>query len=350
MNETGRSTVYNELYTPEKWEQVNQDNKDLLDDFLKYKKSSDKSTETIKQYYQMIRLFFCWNLDHNKNKFFVDIKKREFINFFSYAVETLGWSSNRTATVKSSLSSLSNYIENILDDEFENYRNIISKIETAVKQPVRDKTILTEEEVRNCLNKLIEHKKYQIACYFALAVASGSRKAELLRFKTSYFDDDNIIFGSLYKTPEMIKTKGRTSQGKMLYKYTFVKMFKPYFDAWMEYRKERGIESEWLFVTKKEDGTYDQASISTANSWCETISRYLEKPFYSHAARHRYVTMMKESKLPDEIIVELVGWQKGNGGAMISIYNDTDASDIFAEYFDENGIKTDIKQGSLSDF
>ena len=35
---------------------------------------------------------------------------------------------------------------------------------------------------------------------------------------------------------------------------------------------------------------------------------------------------------------------------LISIYNDTDASDIFAEYFDENGIKTDIKQGSLSDF
>ena len=344
----GRGTVYNELYTKEKWEKVNEDNKTLLEDFLRYKKSSDKSPETIKQYYQMIRFFFIWNLDYNKNKFFVDIKKREFINFFSYAVETMGWSSNRTATVKSSLSSLSNYIENILDDEFENYRNIVSKIETAVKQPVRDKTILTEEEIKKCLDKLIENKKYQIACYFALAVASGSRKAELLRFKVNYFDDKNIIYGCLYKTPEMIKTKGRSSRGKMLYKYIFVKMFKPYFEAWMNYRKLKGIESEWLFVNKKPNGEYVQANINMIDNWCNTISNYLGKTFYSHAARHRYVTMMKESKLPDEIIVELVGWQKGSGGTMISIYNDSDVSSLFSDYFDENGIKQ-VEQGKLND-
>ena len=80
----GRKTVYNELYTPEKWEKVNKENIQLLEDFLEYKKSSDKSPQTIEQYYQMIRLFFCWNLDYNNNKFFVDIKKREFIKFFSF--------------------------------------------------------------------------------------------------------------------------------------------------------------------------------------------------------------------------------------------------------------------------
>ena len=29
-----RGTVYNRLYTPELWEQVNSENKELLDDFL----------------------------------------------------------------------------------------------------------------------------------------------------------------------------------------------------------------------------------------------------------------------------------------------------------------------------
>ena len=39
----GRGTVYNNLYTPELWEKVNPDNKGLLNDFVAYKRSSDKS-------------------------------------------------------------------------------------------------------------------------------------------------------------------------------------------------------------------------------------------------------------------------------------------------------------------
>lgn len=141
----GRGTVYNNLYTPEIWAKLNPDNKELLDDFVAYKRSSDKSPQTIEQYYQMIRLFFCWNYLYNNDKFFVDLKKRELVRFFSYAVETMGWSSNRTATVKSALSSMSNYIENILDDEYEGFRNIVTKIEISEKQPVREKTVLTQE-------------------------------------------------------------------------------------------------------------------------------------------------------------------------------------------------------------
>lgn len=340
----GRKTVYNELYTPERWEKVNKENIQLLNDFLEYKKSSDKSPKTIEQYYQMIRFFFCWNYEYNNNKFFVDIKKREFIKFFSYAVETCKWSPNRISTVKSSLSSLSNYIENILDDEFENYRNTICKIETAVKQPVREKTVLDPKEIEACLSKLVENGKYQLACYLALAVASGARKAELLQFKTSYFKDEYIEFGCLYKTPEMIRTKGRGSKGKMLYKYTFVKMFKPYFDLWINYRKEHGIDNEWLFL-KKTDSGYDHAGIRNANTWCETITRYLGKPFYSHAARHRYVTMMKEANLPNEVIIALVGWTSD----MTSVYDDRDITSDLGKYFDENGIRSDIKAGTVLD-
>lgn len=340
----GRRTVYNWLYTPEKWEKVNPENKQLLKDFLEYKRSSDKSPQTIEQYFQMIRFFFCWNLEYNNNKFYVDIKKREFIQFFSYAMATCGWSPNRVATVKSSLSSLGNYIENILDDEFEDYRNTIPKIETAIKQPVREKTILTKEEIETCLAKLVENKRYQLACYLALAVASGARKAELLKFKTSYFKDEYIEYGCLYKTPEMIRTKGRGSKGKMLYKYTFVKMFKPYFDLWMEYRESHNIDNEWLFLKKTPEG-YSQAEIRNANTWCDTITRYLGKPFYSHSARHRYVTMMKEANLPNEVIIALVGWTSD----MTPIYDDRDITNDLGKYFDENGIREDIKSGTVTD-
>lgn len=343
-----RSTVYNMIVEDELWEKVNNENKKLITDFLEYKTSSDKSPSTIKQYESVLRIFFVWNLKNNENKFFVDMKKREFVRFFNYMVMELKSSPNRIINVKATLSSLSNYIETILDDEYEDFRNIVSKIETVAKSTVRKKTIMTQDQVDECLKKLTDEESYQIACFFALAVASGARKAELLRFKTEYFSDDNIVFGSLYKTPEEIKTKGRSSRGKMLIKYVFVKQFKEYFEKWMEFRKENNIDSEWLFVIKRGDN-YEQADIHNANSWAKIITKYLGTDFYAHACRHFYVTSARQSGLPDKIIQKLVGWSKESGGALLELYDDSDVEDTFEEYFDENGIKSDIKVKKLED-
>lgn len=341
----GRKTVYNSVITPELWDSVNQENKDLLNDFLDYKRSSDKSPNTIEQYFQVLRLFFVWDLQNCNNKFFVDLKKRDFIKFFNYMVTEMKASPNRIATVKSILSSLSNYIENILDDEFEDYRNIVIKLDTVVKEPVREKTILSENQITECLDELVKDGKYQIACYMALAAACGARKSELLRFKVNYFDDDNIVFGCFYKTPEMIKTKGRGSRGKQLYKYTFISQFKPYFDLWMAEREKLGIESEWLFVINR-DNEWSQAKVHNANNWAEVITSYLNEPFYSHSMRHYLCTLLSKKGIPAQVIKELFGWSSIE---LVSIYDDNDATDIFGEYFDENGIKADIKKKNLTD-
>lgn len=344
-----RGKTYNLIVTDELWEQVEQENKDLLNEFIEYKTSTDKSLNTIYQYTSVIKLFFCWNVEHNNNKVFVDIKKREFVKFFSYMTNQLNASPNRLRTVRAILSSFSNFIENILDEDYEGYRNNIKKIETVAIEPVREKTILTQEQVDECLEKLVELGKYQIACFMALACASGARKAELLRFKANYFTKENIVFGCLYKTPEKIATKGRGSRGKMLYKYVFVQQFQRYYDLWMEERKRLGIESEWLFVTRdRENGGYKQAEVSTVGVWAKVISGILGCDFYFHSLRHFLISYLRAKKLPDPVIIELIGWNKESGGAMISIYDDNEIIDSFADYFDENGIK-DVQTTKLSD-
>ena len=342
----GRTTTYNNIVSEDLWNRVNEENKILLKDFIDYKRSSDKSPNTLYQYESIIKLFFVWNLQNNNNKFFVDMKKREFIRFFNYMVTELRASPNRIITVRATLSSLSNYIEDILDEEYEDFRNIVSKIETVAKEPIRKKTILTKEQIDICLNKLVEDGKYQIACFFALAIASGARKAELLRFKCDYFKDENIVFGCMYKTPEEIKTKGRGSRGKMLYKYIFVKQFKPYFDLWMKYREENNIESEWLFVINRESG-YEQAEVHNADNWADVINRYMGSDvFYFHCCRHYWCTELKKQNLPDDVIKELQGWQSVE---MCSIYSDLSIEDTLGNYFDENGVKTNIKPVGISD-
>ena len=65
--------------------------------------------------------------------------------------------------VKSTMSSLSNYIENMLDDEFENYRPIVRKIENPQACAVREKTVLEDEQLEDLLEHLVEKKKYDKA-------------------------------------------------------------------------------------------------------------------------------------------------------------------------------------------
>lgn len=342
----GRKTVYNNIVTEKDWENVCEHNLDLVDEFLEYNRSMDRSPQTVKQYFYQLKIFFVWNLKYNKNKPFYEVKKRDFVKYFGWVNSTLGASPNRIASLKAVLSSLSNYIERFMDEEeeYENFRNIVKIIESPVKTPVRAKSVFTLEEMDDILTNLVKDKKYQVACCLALAIASGSRKSELTRFKPEYFTNENIILGSLYVTPEEIKTKGRGKMGKPLKKYTFVKQFKPYFDLWMKERQELNINSEWLFV-RKVNGEWVQAVDDTLSSWADTINRYTEKDFYFHANRHLWTTNLKRAGIPSDVIKKLQGWESEE---MVSVYSDLDVSETLQKYFDENGIK-EVNQTNLTD-
>lgn len=246
----GRKVQHNNIVTDELLSQVNPENIELGKDFLDYLRSVDRSPNTIDAYANDLKIFWVYLLLHCNNKFFIDLSKREISKYQSYCLTEWKWSPARMRRVKSTLSSLSNYVESMLDDEFENFKPIIRKIENPVNEKVFTKTVLEDSQLEDLLDILVEKGKYDKACILSLAMNSGRRKSELPRFKVSYFDDENIIYGSLYKTPEQIKTKGRGSRGKRLTCYTLSKPFKPYFDMWMNYRKENGIESEWLFPKK----------------------------------------------------------------------------------------------------
>lgn len=338
-NRKGRSTVYNEITSKEKLKECNPDNIQLGEDFLDYLSSIDRAPSTILQYKNNLNIFWCWNLDFNNNKFFVKLGKRDVSKFQNHAIKDWGWSPKRVRTVRSTLSSLSNYIENILDDEFEGYKPIICKIEAPANIAVREKTIFSENDLTELLDALVENKKYMKACVLALAINSGRRKAELPRFKASYFDKKNLICeGSLYQTPEKIITKGRGSRGKGLYIYTLANSFQPYLDLWMQERYKLGIESEWLFP-KYKDGKWvdEQIGVPLLNGWARQFSNFLGKPFYWHSLRHYFTTRLAKSNLPDSIIQQIVGWESAD---MVKLYNDTTLDNELEKYFGSGGIKT----------
>lgn len=336
--------------TEEQVENLNQDHKFLIEEFLNYLSAENKSEETLKVYHSNLNIFFVWYEENCKvkgqSKHFGKIKARDIVNFQSYMVKQ-GLSSSRIKNIKSALSSLSNFVEIVLseDEDFEEYagfRNIVNRVKSPVGEEVREKTILSDEQCQKILDELIAEGQIQKACVYSLAWASGRRKSELLRFKRSHIVEENLKFGgSLYKTPEKIKTKG-----KLLNCYILKSKFQYYFDLWMAERERLGVPNDIdeIFVKKTSDG-WKPLKISTLNVWAEDISKRMNVDFYWHCLRHNFNTSLLSQGLPESVVQMIVGWSSAN---MVRLYDDRDSDEIINEYFNENGIVVkEVK--SLSD-
>ena len=322
----GRKTFRKVITSDEVWNEVNKKNKKLMDRFLKEKKTRC-SAKTIKNYDSDLHIFFTWNYEENDDKFFVDIKKIEFADFFSYCVSELKWGSARFARMKSCLSSLSEFIIKFYDEDYPTYRNVILKsIESMPKEPRRKKTIVTEEQVNYLFKYLDDNKRYQENCLLALAVSSGARKSELLRFDIDLIDENNTAFDGLFiETKEQIVTKGRGG-GKLLFKYIVKDIFIPYYKKWLKERKEimerNGVEEHnKLFI--KSNGQ-PITSTDTIDYWKDKWGKVLGRDLYFHALRHYLCTYLSKVGWEQELIVEIFGW---GSSEMYQIYNDLTAKD-----------------------
>ena len=337
-----RKTRMNSITSAEKTAKINKENLRLKDDFLSYLRSLRRSEGTIAGYDNDLLIVFTFIMENLDNKDFHKLTKRDIIAIQNWLVDN-GNSPARIRRIKSALSSLSNFCENILaddDPEYNNYRAIVRKVENPVSSPVREKTVLEEQQIEELLSKLTKLEQYDKACMLALAMYSGRRKAELVRFRVSDFDEDHLVCdGALYKSSP-IKTKGRGIDGKQLNCFTLAKKFKPYLDAWMQYRQENGIKSEWLFPDRT-DFT-KQMQTSTLNSWATIFTRLLGVDFYWHCMRHAAVTSLVRAGIPDSVVQQYIGW---SDISMVPVYVDIDADEQLGMYFSNGDIDVSNKKG-----
>jgi len=319
-----RKTYKNKFVTEELIEQINPINKKLVEKFLR-EKSTRCSGKTILAYQSDSNIFMVWNLLHNDNKLFTDIRKLELAEFFSFVADEMRVGSSRANRLRSFLSSLSIFIEKFYDTEYPNFHSIILKtIESAPKELRREKTILSNEQVNDLLEYFSKENKV-IACWLALAVFSGSRFSELLRFTVDLIDESNTAFEDLFlETTHPVQTKGRGRSGKMLYKYILKDKFMPFYKEWLVERegimKKNNQEHNSIFI--KTDGT--PATDVTARYWVSLIEKRLGMSFYPHACRHFVVTEFARKKIPSQLIQSLIGW---SSESMVSLYTDLTTKD-----------------------
>lgn len=321
----GRKTFRKVITSEELTAQINPENIKLMDRFLK-NFATKRSPKSVVSYRSNLIIFFTYILLYQDNEFFINLKKYQLLDFFDYCCTDLKWSSARYSQMHSCLSSFSTFIEDIYDEQYPNFRNLLPKIEKLPKEAVRKKSVFTKEELDNLMEKLGEEGKIQEQCLLALMMSSGSRASELSRFTVDIIDENNTAFEDLFlETTEEIRVKGRGVNGKYLIRYILKDTFLPYYHKWLSIREkimnENNQSHNYIFITKNGE----PATVSAIRGWVEKWNDYVDKPFYIHSIRHWYCTYLVSTiGLEQDLVQNIIGWTSSD---MVAIYNDATAKD-----------------------
>lgn len=306
-----------------------EENKRLVNDFIIYISALDRNKSTIDSYKNKLELFFSWNYTYNEDRFFIDLKNRDFIMFINYLKLELNSSINRICSIKSALSSFSSCIELLYDEEYPTFKNRIKNINIGCAQSYLPKTTINNNQLQLILDKLVKEKKYQLACWLSLLASSGCRRSEALQMKVTYFNEEHEVFnGTMYKS-DIIRTKGRGCNGKRISKYIIKNSFQPYLDLWLKERRRLKIKNEYLFISHYR-GTYYRGDIGLANSFSNSINRLFDIDYYNHCMRHYFCTKLIEEGIPEDIIIKLFKWSSKD---MIKVYSDLNDEVVLDNYF-----------------
>lgn len=290
------------LFHKDTYEKVNQENKDLLEDYSLELESKGKSSKTIYQYQADIKAFYCWLYDNKNNEYILDSKKRTFRNFFLSLVKN-GTSHNRINRFQSSLRNLLEFATDD-DDEYEDYQvNVMRSIKGLEKAPVREIVFLTDDQINIMLNYLIRHEDYQRALYLSLSYESAGRRNEVAQVKKTDFLTSN-------QTNEVVGKRGKK------FNLLYFERSRQIAKLWLAQRGEDDLDTMWVYGTPDDR---KQVTYQALYNWVMKFRRILKAktgesvPMNPHSFRHsalenysngshHVLKQLGKDKLPIEVL------------------------------------------------
>ena len=229
-----RGRIYHNFYTPELWEQVNKENKRILDDFLAEYRQRKKSKGTIAGYHNDLRIIMIYILLELDNRCVLDLKKKDFRGLSLYFTEECEMSAARTNRLKSAINSLLTFCEE--DDDYEYEINYAKKVKGIPKSRVKDDEddfFFSYEEFIKVRDILVEKEKWQLAVLWSLGFDSAGRKNELFQVEKHGLLDGN-------KTNVVIGKRGKK------FPLVYLDDTKELIRKYLEWRGEDNIDSLWI--------------------------------------------------------------------------------------------------------
>lgn len=269
--------TYNRIYTPEVYDKVNPENKEICSDFLTECKAQKKSEGTIKQYANDLRILCCYVYRYVNNKSFLDLTKRDFRNFVLHCTDEYGMSSARVNRLLSAIHSLFSFCED--DDElYEDYdRNASAKVKGLPKQQIREMVFIPNDILQQLYDKFMEEKRFRDATLLAILYESGCRKNEIIQVRRDSITDDG------HSTNQVIGKRGK--KFKCIY-FSHTK------EAFKEYEKTRTDKSEYLFSNLNGEPVSSLTLYNWVKNWVKDLEELSEEDYSGlnvHSFRHCFI-------------------------------------------------------------
>lgn len=291
--------------TDEMWNSINKFNRDMVEEFLQ--ESVHLSPQTLKQYKSNLRIYFWWIKENANDKSLLDIKSIDFLKYQNWLVRR-GLSSSAIRLKRASVSSLNEFILTFYEDEYETFKNYITKkIAAPPKAKVHEKVPLTQEEYQLLVDTLEERKDWQKLAYVKFTYATGCRRSETVQLlkevadynpvvrevKTKDEDGQEKIVEAKYYLTNDIRCKGKGVAGKVR-KLKFDEEAMVAIKKWLEVRGED--DNPYVFVSKYA-GEIQQLSTSSLNSWNSRI-------FSEIVGRRVHPHLFRSTKATDIVVNE----------------------------------------------
>lgn len=287
--------------TDEMWKLVNDDYRNLVEEFVSVQ---NHSPDTKKQYISGLKQFGWYLYDSMNNKPLYKVTKRDFLRYISYLRDSRKMSSSAMGLKKACVSSLCNYIENVVADEDENYknfRNFTRGLPAIPKNTVYEKVKITYDEYQEMMKVLENDENYLGMAWLATAFNVGARRSEIIQFKTEIVnyplaDDATFVY------THNVRLKGRGEDGKVE-PYMMNREALKYINLWLE---KRGYDHENIF-TIKHGGENVRMSKSWADYFCSNVlSDILGRRINPHLFKASCVTYLLEQGVKLELVSKYV--------------------------------------------
>lgn len=269
--------VYNRIYTPELWEQVNPENKDILEDFLAEYRQQKKAKSTIDAYFQDARIAFIYILKFHKNKSILEMTKKDFRNFSLWLTEDCQMSPNRANRMKATVNSMLSFCED--DDSYSYDINTAKKVKGIPRTKVKtneDNFFFTFDEFIAVRDKLVEMGDLQTAVLWSISFDSAGRRNEIYQI-----EKDGLLNGN--RTNIVIGKRGK--RFPLIYLDDTKELIRQY----LEQRGEDDIKSLWY---KEVNGVRSEIDKDTLYNRIIKCSKILSEirgetvEIFPHSIRH----------------------------------------------------------------
>ena len=268
------------LFNEADWEKVSEENKELYEDYLLELESQGKAKKTIKQYAFDIRAFMCWLVREKNNKYILDLKRRDFRNFF-LKMQRAKASAARINRFQSSIRNLLEYA--CMSDDYDYPINQMAHIKGLQKEPTREIVFLSDQQVNILIDELLKRKHYQKALFVSLAYDSAGRRNELHQIKKNDFLENN-------QTNTVVGKRGKK------FKLIYFNRSKIIYKLWMRQRGDDNFDTLWVTGKGKNKKSMSyEAMYDFVNEFRKILKeRTGEKiPLNPHSFRHSCLTNLE---------------------------------------------------------